>query len=241
MKAVILAAGRGRRMQGMTESLPKCMLKIMGRTLLDYQVQAMKESGIDEIAVVTGYQKDKITHSLITKYFCNTHWETTNSFYSLMQADEYLKNSPCIISYSDIFYSPKCIQKLLQDSNEFSLTYDPHFLSLWQSRFANPIDDLESFEIDNNSFIVDIGKKISDIKKIQGQYMGLFKLSPSIWTKMLRIVNFLPKETLNRLDMTSSFQLCLKEKMVIKAISIEKEKWGEVDNPEDFALYNTKG
>ena len=58
MKAIILAAGRGRRMGRMTRSLPKCLLKIGGMTLLDRQIHALRGAGIREIGIVTGYRRE---------------------------------------------------------------------------------------------------------------------------------------------------------------------------------------
>ena len=58
MKGLILAAGRGRRMMSLTESVPKCLLEIDGKPLLQRQIEAMKEAGISEIAIVTGYKSN---------------------------------------------------------------------------------------------------------------------------------------------------------------------------------------
>ena len=58
MKAIILAAGRGSRMKNLTSDKPKCLVKLHGKPLLEWQLESMYKSGISEIAVVTGYKNE---------------------------------------------------------------------------------------------------------------------------------------------------------------------------------------
>ena len=60
MKAIILTAGRESRMKRITESQPKCLIEVYGKTLLDWQLSALKQSGINEIAIVTGYKREQL-------------------------------------------------------------------------------------------------------------------------------------------------------------------------------------
>ena len=57
MKAIILAAGRGSRMGGATAERPKCLVELSGRPLLDWQIHALRQGGIEDIAIVRGFQK----------------------------------------------------------------------------------------------------------------------------------------------------------------------------------------
>ena len=58
MKAIILAAGRGSRMKELGDQLPKCLIELRGKPLLEYQLQTLRQAGIDEIALVTGYRNE---------------------------------------------------------------------------------------------------------------------------------------------------------------------------------------
>ena len=58
MKAIILAAGRGSRMKELTEEIPKCLLEVEDKALLDRQIESLRGAGIDEIAIVTGYKRE---------------------------------------------------------------------------------------------------------------------------------------------------------------------------------------
>jgi len=60
VKAIILAAGRGSRMGGATADQPKCLTPLHGRTLLDWQVEALRDAGIESIALVRGYMGEKL-------------------------------------------------------------------------------------------------------------------------------------------------------------------------------------
>ncbi len=55
MKAVILSAGQGRRLLPLTRNVPKCALNVSGRSILDWQIEALREAGVDEIVVVLGH------------------------------------------------------------------------------------------------------------------------------------------------------------------------------------------
>jgi choline kinase len=240
MKGIILAAGRGKRMGEKTKDLPKCLLEIQGRPLLQIQLEAFIQNHITEIGIVTGWQKEKVVDSRISKYFINEKWAETNSCYSLYQAREWLKKESCIISYSDLFYSPKCLENLVNSDDSLAITYDPNYLQLWKNRFINPIEDLESFRLNSKSEVLEIGNKISSFDQAEGQYMGLIKITPEIWCEIEAVLSNLSNEIFYTLDMTSLFKILLEKKIKIKAISIENEKWGEVDQLSDLNLYNFK-
>ena len=73
-KTLILAAGVGSRLKDHTENTPKCMLDFGGKTLLERQLQAYRECGINNISLVRGYKKNKINYKNI-KYFENKNYE----------------------------------------------------------------------------------------------------------------------------------------------------------------------
>ena len=98
MKIIILAAGRGSRMGERTKNLPKCMCKLLGKTLLVRCLETLEKANIkkEDIGIVTGYMKDKITIDGVT-YFHNEDWSTTNMFISLTKARSWLENDVCIL------------------------------------------------------------------------------------------------------------------------------------------------
>ncbi len=67
-KAIILSAGQGRRLLPLTENKPKCMLAIAGRAILQWQLDALLEAGIEEISVITGFHSDLVEQLLRSEY-----------------------------------------------------------------------------------------------------------------------------------------------------------------------------
>lgn len=102
MKALILAAGRGKRMGKYTNLNPKGLIKLRNKALIDYQLNVILDSGIEDIGICTGYLNNQFD-SYNFKTFHNSKWDETNMVYSLIKADCWLKNFECIVSYSDIF------------------------------------------------------------------------------------------------------------------------------------------
>ncbi|TVQ46286.1 MAG: phosphocholine cytidylyltransferase family protein [Saprospirales bacterium] len=98
--AVILAAGRGTRLEEMTDYIPKCLIQVGGQRLLDRMLTELENTGIQEVILVVGYQSEKII-SLIGNtfgkmkitYVINSDWETTNNVLSLYMAVDQIKTS----------------------------------------------------------------------------------------------------------------------------------------------------
>lgn len=235
-KAIILAAGRGSRMKEMTVAKPKCLTLLHSRPLLEYQLAALKEAGITDIAVVTGYMREALlSYDLVE--FHNPRWAETNMVSSLCCAREWLVNEECIISYSDIFYKADAVVALLSNKDDISLTYDPNWLNLWRQRFIDPLSDAESFKLDDEHYLTEIGNKTTDASLIQGQYMGLLKFSPVGWKQVEQYRENIPAEMQDNMHMTGTLNAMIQKNHIkIRALPYEGA-WGEVDSPEDLACY----
>ena len=227
MKAIILAAGRGSRMGNLTDESPKCLLEIYGKPLIKHQIEAITEAGIREIAIVTGY-KNELLIPYGTHHFHNIKWEVTNMVYSLMCAKEWLDTSDCIVSYSDIYYSSKIIKDLVKCSDDIAIAYDPNWLELWSKRFENPLEDAETFRIDSNNYLIEIGKRPKTVEEIEGQYMGLLKF------KRGRLNFSLPSNKIEKVDFTNYINSLLNHNK-IKAVKNNKN-WFEFDSKKDLSL-----
>jgi choline kinase len=232
MKAIILAAGRGSRMGAMTESHPKCLTKVKGKSLIEYQIESLSASGIQNIALVTGY-KAEMLENYGTHHFHNSKWAETTMIASLLCAKEWLDQDDCIISYSDIFYDSQIIKDLIDCQNNIAVAYDPNWLELWTRRFKNPLDDAETFRIDNQGYIMEIGQKAKSIEEIQGQYMGLLKFSKGQVNEILNKIEDIPLSTI---DFTSFLGLLLSRYTKIKGVENFQE-WGEIDSQGDLEQY----
>lgn len=238
MKAIILAAGRGSRMKNKTDVLPKCLTKLWGKTLLEWQLEALRNAGIDDICIVTGYHAEEIEKRYTTnKYLHNENWQNTNMVSTLICADTLLSADECIISYADIVYKKEAVDKLIASKSEIALTYYTEFKKLWENRFENPLDDVETFKIDENHNIIEIGQKAKSLDEIDGQYMGLLKITPKGWHDIKKIINQSLPKPIEKMDMTGLLEHLIKKDIKLKGIPYDK-LWVEVDSPEDLDLYN---
>ncbi len=235
MKAIILAAGRGSRLNRITANQPKCMVKVHDKSLIQWQIDALKHQAIKETGIVTGYLHNEIKHSLVE--FHNKQWSKSNMFYSLTKADEWLEKETCIISYSDIIYSPTTITKLINSPGDIVTTYDINWKNLWELRFENPLDDAETFVQENNRLIT-IGDKTNELSDIQGQYMGLLKITPLGWQEIKSSLTMLSSKEIKKLDMTSLLAFLLRQEIIIHTVA-NTCPWYEVDNRKDLNLYNS--
>jgi len=237
MRAVILAAGRGSRMKGHTENKPKCLVALAGKSLLQRQVESLRSAGIESIAVVTGYRSQSLS-SFGLHEFHNHRWTSTNMVSSLRCARDWLCEDECIVSYSDIFYEPSAIISLSRSPYPLTILYDINWRKAWSGRFANPLDDAESFMFDGDSFVFEIGRKVADFRFVQGQYMGLLKFDPHAWSSAESFLSGLSSPAVDKMYMTELLQgLISSATCRVKALPYSGQ-WGEIDSPQDLAYYH---
>ena len=233
IRGIILAAGRGRRMGAHTDQLPKCLLKIDGKSLLQRQIDALKHAGITDIALVTGYRRELISHYCENE-FHNSHWASTNMVKSLSCADSWLSTGVSIVSYADIFYDPSAILSLVNTHSDLAITYDVNWLTLWSKRFKQPLEDAETFKIDTDGNLMEIGGKPKTTGEIQGQYMGLLRISHHGWQEIRCVINSLQTPRQNKIDMTSVLDLVIKRDNIKIKTHPYTKIWGEIDQPSDL-------
>jgi L-glutamine-phosphate cytidylyltransferase len=235
-RAIILAAGRGSRMETLTLDRPKCLVEVRGKALLQWQFQALRAAGIDEIAVVTGYRREMVAMTGVVE-FHNARWAQTNMVASLECAGQWLAEAPCIVSYSDIFYASPAVESLLRCSAPLAITYDPNWRALWERRFGDPLCDAETFRLNADGTLADIGGRPAALDDIEGQYMGLLRFEPPGWREVTRIRENLRPEERDCMHMTGTLQRVIAEnRIAITAIPYFGE-WGEVDSLGDLAAY----
>ena len=239
MKAIILAAGRGSRMKSLTDEQPKCLVELKGKALLDWQLVALREAGINQIAIVTGYKRELLV-SRGLKEFYNARWAETNMVSSLACAQEWLQAEPCIVSYSDIFYSAQAVKSLINSQAILAVTYDKNWLELWKQRFGDPLLDAETFRLNSDNTLAEIGNKPKTVEEVQGQYMGLLQFTPQSWDEVLRIRTKLSSAECDRMHMTGTLQRVIEAgRIAIEAIPYELA-WGEIDSAEDLMAYQNQ-
>lgn len=234
MRAVILAAGRGSRMHAQTDNQPKCLVKWQGKALLDWQLEALHHVGIRDIAVVTGYQREKL-HSRNLREFVNPQWAESSMVESLICADEWFSSSPCLALYSDIVYSPKVLGPIAEPLDNVGVASYKRWLELWSLRFDDVLSDAESFRVSDEGMVLEIGSRASDLQHIQGQFMGIVQFQPPSWKRFKDAIDELGFEKGRIPDMTSVLgHIVAMNWMPIRAVEVEG-MWAEFDSESDLS------
>jgi choline kinase len=236
VKAIILAAGRGSRMKSLTDERPKCLVELRGKPLLEWQLESLRAAGISDIAVVTGYKRELLAERGLSE-FHNPRWAETNMVSSLACAESWLQGEPCIVSYSDIFYSPVAVQSLINSDATLAVTYAPNWLQLWTERFGDPLLDAETFRLTAAHTLAEIGNKPQSVDDVQGQYMGLLRFTPEGWAEVLRLRAELSPQQRDSMHMTNTLQRVIDAGRVPIAAVAYTGEWGEVDSSEDLSVY----
>jgi choline kinase len=122
MRGIILAAGKGSRLNGTAGESPKCLVKLGGETLVERQIRILSRAGIDDIVVVVGCEADRVRqacgHELT--YVENTRYAQTNSMYSLWMARPLLFEGFVVLN-CDVLFHPVLLDDLLTSRHEDAL------------------------------------------------------------------------------------------------------------------------
>lgn len=176
VKAIILAAGKGSRLGKLTENIPKGMLKICDKTLIERQIEIYRNCNVDDITIVTGYKSEKIYFSGVN-YIKNHDFTVTNMNESLFCASKKFSDS-VIVSYTDIIFEPKIIQQMLESSADIGIAVNMNWKTNYDGRTLHPTSEAENALVENGK-ICQIKKDI--LKKMPnqeiGEFMGIMKLS----------------------------------------------------------------
>lgn len=133
MRAIILAAGIGYRLLPLTKEIPKCMVRVAGKTILQSAIDSLVANGIDDIVIVVGYKKEMIKAFLFETYedrieftfVENDIYDTTNNIYSLWLAVDYFDDD-IILLESDIVFEQKIIADLLEHTHQNVIVVDTY-------------------------------------------------------------------------------------------------------------------
>ena len=251
MKAIIIAAGPCKRLRTLTNNLPKCMLKINGKPLIENTIELFKSNGINDISIIKGYKKEKINFKDMT-YFENKDFWNNNILHSLICARPKLEEAieigeDVVMTYSDIWYTDSVVKALLKSKEAIASIVDTDWHAYYDGRTDHPIHEAENVITDDKKRMLKIGKHIFTHgipKDKQGEFIGLWKFTPE-GTKIF-LGHF---DKLNsRLKMTDPYQNTKEwQKSYITDIFQEmidsgeklhcvliQKNWAEFDTVQDF-------
>lgn len=233
-KAVILAAGRGRRMGKLTSDRPKGALEVGGHALIDWQIEALRAAGVSDIAIVTGHGGEALSGRDVT-YIENPAWKSGTQVATLFMARDWIGDDPVIVSYSDIVYDPCVPLALLERPGDIVVAYDADHRWLWRQRFRNWLSDSETFRIGPGQVLTEIGGKPRHIDELDGQFMGVMLLTPSGMDVLASRYSTAPADARKSIDFTSLIGLLIASGVRVDTAA-NPLPWCEVDSIRDLRI-----
>ncbi|MCU1279553.1 MAG: phosphocholine cytidylyltransferase family protein [bacterium] len=181
MKAIIVAAGMGRRLAPYTDDRPKTLVEVNGRSILERQVDAYRAAGVDEINIVRGYMKEKIEVAG-ARTFDNDEYRDNNILVSLFYAESAMDGG-FLFSYSDIVFRPEVVRTVIETAGDYALVIDRRWHEAYVGRVNHPVEEGEVARVDDGRVTL-VGKKTMPPGDATGEFIGLARFSADAAGKM---------------------------------------------------------
>ena len=240
MNAIIIAGGKSTRIRPLSNEIPKTMIEVYGKSVLERQIEVFQSCGISDITAVTGYHSEKINLPNIN-CIKNEEYKTTNVNEGLFCAKAKLNDS-VIITYGDIIFEYEVLEQILNFKGDIGVVIDLDWEKQYTGKFGRPISEADNV-IMNKKQILKISKNLT--KKddlILAESIGIFKLSKSGAKILLDRYNHLKKSHKGKFHSASSFkdaffmdmiQELIDTNVIIEPIPING-RWCEIDTQLDL-------
>ena len=239
MIGVILAAGMAKRLRPLTDTKPKCLLEVGGRTLLERTVRAMQQAGISEFVVVTGYRADQIVDFLENNigtigtietigastfhFLHNADYEHNNNIYSLWMAGEYVRGKEFLLMDSDILCDPAAVARIAHEP-ESALALNRHECGEEEIKVI----------VDADGHITEISK-VCSIQDAIGESVGIEKMTADYSMALYKELDqMILKEGLIDVFYERCFERLIPQGHTFKVVDTTDYFSYELDTPEDF-------
>ena len=250
-KAIIVAAGRGKRLGNETDEIPKCMVKVAGRSILHWQLSALAAAGVDDVVIVRGYRGDLISapgHRL--RFIENPEWAQNNILASLLYAASEM-NTGFFFSYSDIVFPPAVATKLRDETSDDgppgALVVDRRWEDAYVGRTQHPVSEAELAKVidtQGGPAVSRVGKQAVPREEAAGEFIGLARFSAAgaaalrqVWEGALR--DGLEKPfgralTLRNAYLSDALNAMAEAGVRLQPVFIDGA-WREIDTQQDLA------
>jgi choline kinase len=230
-KAIILSAGQGRRLLPYTANVPKCLVEVAGRTVLDWQLRALKAAGIGQVALVIGFEADKVEAHVaahcpfgldVRTYFNPRFAEADNLISCLTVRDE--MNGDFLLLNGDTLFEATAITRLRQSERA------PVSVAV-ATKDAYDADDMK---VSCKGVLVTHIDKQVPADRIDGEAIGisLFRdRGPQRFLEALEQIAGEPEA--HRRWYLSAVNLLAKQGLV-RAVAVDDLRWAEIDYPADL-------
>lgn len=180
-RAIIIAAGKGRRLMPYTDEMPKCLVPVGDRPILAWQLEAFRSVGVRDIVIIRGYlghvldeRRSELGDGV--RFAENPDYETNNILLSLFCAEREIEG-PLFVTYSDIIFTPEVVQKLTASDGDIALVIDRDFADVYQGRTDHPLQEAEVSDLDARGMVRRVGKRALPAAEAWGEFIGLARFS----------------------------------------------------------------
>jgi NDP-sugar pyrophosphorylase family protein len=230
-RAVLLAAGRGTRMRDLTESLPKPMLPVHGKPILEHIIEGLKNAGISDVLIVVGYRADVVTshfgdgsaHGVKIQYVTQLVQDGTGRVVDL--AKEFTANEPFILSYGDILIDPENYKRLTLLNDSAALVSVKHN----ESEIAKG----GCVVVNTQMVLTDLIEKPAGTAPSPWYNAGVYTFTPSIYAHTAK----LERSPRGEFELTDAIRTLAQETGTVLALELKGE-WADVRDPEILAELN---
>jgi choline kinase len=226
MKAIILAAGNGTRLNGGAASA-KCLMPIGGTSLMRRQIRSLRQCGVREIVVVVGYQQDRVREECGEgiQFVENPTYRETNSLYSLWLAREHLTVGFLVLN-SDVLFHTATLRELVESRHPAAL------LMAYRSADGAPLGEEEMKVRVAGTRITDISKEL-DPADADGESVGIAKFESDAAPHLVRYLVRLIANGGSREWAPRAFREYAQHHP-LHAVATGSHPWIEIDFPEDY-------
>ena len=241
MNAIILAAGMGIRLLPDTGGVPKGMVKLFDKSLIEMQIDIFKKCGIDDISIVTGYLAEKINFQSIN-YFKNENFSTTSGNESLYCAKQKLNDT--IICYADLVFDISIIKKMIDFNGDIGIAVESDWKSRYVDRTLHPISEADNVLFDESGKIIELRRNIQKPNSNIGEFLGVMRLSSKGSSLFLKRFSELKESHVGTFHGSPSLKQSILPDMIQELIDLGinvepiviSEKWCEIDTEQDLEL-----
>jgi choline kinase len=225
MKGVILAAGRGARLNGGNGEMPKCLVTLGGETLLSRNIRILRAAGVDEIVVVVGCAAETVRRSCSGVTFVeNAIFAQTNSLYSLWLSRELLTDG-FIVMNCDVLAHPQLVFDLLSAHHADAL------LLAYREQETSYGDEEMKVRV-RCGRVVDISK-VMDPDEADGENLGIVKFGAAGAALLIEEMGKLVEAGEVKAWVPRAFKE-FAQRRPLHAVGTRGLPWTEIDFPEDY-------
>jgi choline kinase len=250
MKAIIVAAGRGRRLGQETDAIPKCMVPVAGRAILHWQLDALVSAGVDDVVIVRGYLGDRIAIPgdcpARVRFVENPAWAENNILTSLFYAEAEMSGG-FLFSYSDIVFAPVHAQRVAGAEGAVALVVDRLWRDAYEGRLLHPVSEAELARVEGTgaaAVVTRVGKRLVTSDDAAGEFIGLARFAPEgvaalreVWRAARARGDEAPfgaAATLRQAYLSDGLNGIAESGVALRPLFIDG-RWREIDTEEDLA------